>query len=135
MLPMFYPASPSPMSPSLMPQAHWHLTSLLLSITCLVSCTPGITPAHSWIRCQGKGDGDPTSPRHEEVKEGGGITIRLLALQSSGGNRIFQSAIGQGFFHKARVVALGKAETQDVSGLPGMGLLLLMGLPAVLGYS
>lgn len=49
-------------------------------------------------------------PRHEEVEKGGGT--RLPALQSSGGNRIFQSAIGQGSFHQARGVALGMAETR-----------------------
>lgn len=80
-----------------------------VSITCLFS-----KESHQHIPGSGVREGVGTNqvPRHEEVKEGGGITIRLLALQSSGGNRIFQSAIGQGFFHKARGVALGKAETQ-----------------------
>lgn len=50
-------------------------------------------------------------PRHVEAEGQVVDTASLPALQSSGGNRIFQSAIGQGFFHKARGVALGKAET------------------------
>lgn len=101
MLSMSYLASSS--SNVTLPNDHG-LTGILLAselnLICLVSSTPLITSALP-DQVQGRVGDLPSAG--VEAEEGGGNTTRLPVLQGSGGNWIFQSATGQGFFHKAEV--------------------------------
>lgn len=108
---MFYLTSP--FSNVMLPNDHG-LTGILLAselnLICLVSGTPLITSALP-DQVQGRVGDLPSASAKCRGGSGTGRrdTIRLPVLQGSGGNWIFQSAIGQGFFHKAGGAALGKA--------------------------